>query len=90
LTPALLHPDNPVVTPVEFRRCRTVFFERHAPAGIPERTQDLPAESRQVRRGGEQAWYWYDPAAPWPADAPFPKPNPWEPPEIDPLDLPPP
>jgi hypothetical protein len=22
----------------------------------------------------ERTWYWYDPAAPWPADAPFPKP----------------
>lgn len=22
----------------------------------------------------ERAWYWYDPAAPWPADAPFKRP----------------
>ncbi len=64
-------------------------------AGIPEKTlerakKDLPAESHQFRRGGEKAWYWYDPAAPWPKDAPFEKPNPWDLPELDPLDFGPP
>jgi hypothetical protein len=50
-----------------------------AAAGIPEKTlkrakADLRAGSHQVHRGDERAWYWYDPCAPWPADAPFQKP----------------
>jgi putative DNA primase/helicase len=61
-----------------------------AAAGIPEITlrrakKDLPAESRQVGRGGERTWYWYDPSAPWPADAPFEQPTGRAPPEPDPL-----
>ena len=57
-------------------------------AGVPEGTlrrakADLRAESHQVHRGDERAWYWYDPDAPWPADAPFEKP-------FDGLDAPPP
>jgi hypothetical protein len=59
-------------------------------AGIPERTlerakKDLPAESHQVYRDGSRTWYWYDPSAPWPADAPFEKPTGYELPELPPL-----
>jgi hypothetical protein len=59
-------------------------------AGIPERTlerakQKLPAVARQVGRDGSRTWYWYDPAAPWPTDAPFAKPNAWDLPELDPI-----
>jgi hypothetical protein len=50
-----------------------------AGAGIPEATlrrakRDLRAEAHLVYTEAERTWYWYDPAAPWPAGAPFPKP----------------
>jgi len=59
-----------------------------AEAGIPEATlrrakADLRAESHQVYREDERTWYWYDPTAPWPADAPFKKP--FELPPLPPL-----
>jgi hypothetical protein len=70
------------------------LFVAAAAAGIPERTLDrakkeLPADSHRTydkkERRGE--WYWYDPGAPWPADAPFQKP--FELPPLPPLpDLP--
>lgn len=31
--------------------------------------------SHHVVNTGANVWYWYDPAAPWPADAPFPNPG---------------
>ena len=49
-------------------------------AGIPERTllrakSELRVQSRQVHfEVGGHEWYWYDPAAPWPKNAPFRKP----------------
>ena len=48
--------------------------------GIPERTllrakSELRVQSRQVHfEAGGHEWYWYDPAAPWPKNAPFRKP----------------
>jgi hypothetical protein len=54
-----------------------------AEAGIPDRTldrakQELRVSSRKVHLKDRAAWYWYDPCAPWPADAPFPQPKPGE------------
>ena len=49
-------------------------------AGIPERTllrakSELRVQSRQVHfEAGGHEWYWYDPAAAWPKNAPFRKP----------------
>jgi hypothetical protein len=50
-------------------------------AHIPERTLERAkgeagVQSKKVQAGGRAEWYWYDPDAPWPADAPFKKPNP--------------
>jgi hypothetical protein len=57
-----------------------------AAACIPERTlerakKELPARSHQhyIRATDQRVWYWYDPAAPWPKDAPFKKPFELEP-----------
>jgi len=52
-----------------------------AEAGIPEKTlyrakEILRVQSKKLQAGGTAEWYWYDPNAPWPADAPFKKPNP--------------
>lgn len=49
-------------------------------ANIPERTLDRAKEaegvrSQKVQADGRAEWYWYDPDAPWPADAPFKKPR---------------
>jgi len=49
-------------------------------AGIPETTlrqakADLGVESHRFSRRDQRAWYWYDPSAPWPPAAPFPKPH---------------
>jgi hypothetical protein len=63
------------------------LLARAAEVGVPERTlkrakAELGARSHCLARGGAQEWYWYDPAAPWPADAPFEKPcEPAPPPE---------
>jgi hypothetical protein len=61
-----------------------------AAAGIPDRTLDrakreLRARSHRVQGKDRAEWYWFDPAAPWPADAPFKKPNPWELPPLEDL-----
>jgi hypothetical protein len=62
-----------------------------AEAGIPEKTlrrakADLNAETHLVHGEAERAWYWYDPTAPWPADAPFPRPTGLDPlPDLEPL-----
>jgi hypothetical protein len=65
------------------------LYAAAAAADIPERTlrrakEDLPAKShRTYDRAAERGeWYWYDPDAAWPADAPFRKPKPWELPPI--------
>ena len=55
-----------------------------ATAGIPERTlrrakADLGIASQQSRHGNEPEWYWYDPSAPWPKNAPIKKPFTLEP-----------
>ena len=61
-----------------------------AAAGIPEvtlrRAKDaLRVESHNLFRYGRSEWFWFDPAAEWPKDAPFKKPY-----ELPPLpDLPP-
>jgi hypothetical protein len=52
-------------------------------ANIPDRTlnrakAELGVRSHCVVSDEAREWYWYDSAAPWPADAPFPKP--FEPP----------
>ncbi len=59
-----------------------------AAAGIPEVTlrrakADLLAVARRVHREDGGEWYWYDPCAPWPENAPFRKP--FELPPLDPL-----
>jgi hypothetical protein len=52
-----------------------------AAASIPERTLNRAKTtanvySYQVQLENDQRiWYWYDPAAPWPKDAPFPRPE---------------
>lgn len=51
-----------------------------AEANIPDRTlnrakAELGIGSHCVVRDEAREWYWYDPAAPWPTDAPFPKPG---------------
>lgn len=65
------------------------LFASAAGAGIPERTLErakveLGARSHRVALTDGQEWYWYDPAAAWPKDAPFKRPF-----ELAPLDLPP-
>ena len=58
-----------------------------AEAGIPERTlqrakSDACVKSHQVAlKNDERIWYWYDPSAPWPKDAPFKRPF-----ELEPLE----
>lgn len=48
--------------------------------GIPEITLQRAKQVARVRstqiysKGRERVWYWYDPAAPWPKDAPFRRP----------------
>ncbi len=61
-----------------------------AEAGIPERTLrrakiDLPARSHRLwdHKANRGEWYWYDPDAPWPKQAPFKKPF-----ELPPVELP--
>lgn len=59
-----------------------------AEANIPERTLDrakaeLGARSHRIAEGGANVWYWYDPAAPWPADAPFKIPKMYDLPPLD-------
>jgi hypothetical protein len=67
----------------------TELLAAAAEAGIPDRTLERAKAELRVKaqfvhsRGGERAWYWYDPCAPWPADAPFQKP--FELPPLDPL-----
>jgi hypothetical protein len=59
-------------------------------AGIPEATLRrakgvIGVESHQVKGAdGRREWYWYDPDAPWPADAPFKKPRVFELPPLPP------
>lgn len=71
-------------------RRATDLFAAAAAECIPEVTLKrakaaLGVESHKVKRDGRAEWYWYDPDAPWPADAPFKKPF-----ELPPLpDLPP-
>lgn len=61
------------------------LLARAAEAGIPERTlrrakDDSGVCARRLAREGAQEWYWYDPAAPWSADAPFERPHDLPPP----------
>ncbi|MCI0701936.1 MAG: AAA family ATPase [Planctomycetia bacterium] len=70
-------------------RKATELFVAAGEAGIPERTlkrakQELGTKSHKVQSGDRAVWYWYDPSAAWPADAPFKKP--FELPPLDPLD----
>ncbi len=58
-------------------------------ANIPEKTlqrakNELCVRSQRVENKDSHEWYWYDPAAPWPADAPFKKP--FELPPLPPLE----
>ena len=70
-------------------RKATELYAAAAEAGIPERTLDrakaeLHVGSRKATLLKEKrsAWYWFDWDAPWPTDAPFPKPRPGEMPDI--------
>jgi hypothetical protein len=56
-----------------------------AAANIPEATlrrakADLGVKAKQVHdhKVQQSEWYWYDPSAAWPADAPFRQPRPWD------------
>ena len=65
-------------------RRATDLLAAAADAGIPEATLnrakvELAVRSHRVARKDSRVWYWYDPAAPWPADAPFKKPLDLEP-----------
>jgi hypothetical protein len=57
-----------------------------AAASIPERTLERAKALARVKsyqvwlKTGERVWYWFDPAAPWPANAPFPRPESYSPP----------
>ena len=52
-----------------------------AEAAIPECTLQRAKKLARVKshqvwlKSGERIWYWYDPAAPWPKDAPFKRPD---------------
>jgi hypothetical protein len=68
------------------------LYAAAAAAGVPERTLEraksaLKAKSHRLwdYAADRGEWYWYDPDAEWPANAPFPKPNPWDLPPLDPL-----
>lgn len=55
------------------------LYATAAEIGIPDRTLErakveVGARSHRVARGEGQEWFWYDPAAPWPSDAPFRRP----------------
>ena len=70
-------------------RKATELYAAAAEAGIPDRTlerakADLHVGSRKSTHFKEKrtAWYWFDWDAPWPNDAPFPKPTPGELPDI--------
>jgi hypothetical protein len=70
------------------------LYAAAAEAGIPERTlnrakKELPADSHRTYDKKEKRgeWYWYDPDADWPADAPFKKPKPFELPPLPDLDM---
>jgi hypothetical protein len=71
-------------------RPATEVFTDAANVGIPERTlkrakDELGVQSRQVALPDDRrVWYWYDPAAPWPKDAPFERPSIPEPLRFDP------
>ena len=72
-------------------RTATSVYAAAAEANIPEKTlmrakADLGAKSHKVHGKDRAEWYWYDPAAPWPKDAPFKKPNPNELPPLELLD----
>src|SRR5581483_7098705 len=50
-----------------------------AEAGIPDRTlnrakAELGSCAHRAKGKDRTQWYWYDPSAPWPADAPVKKP----------------
>ena len=58
----------------------TELLAAGALAGIPEITLrrakgDAQVRAQQIGEDGVNTWYWYDPAAAWPADAPFRKPR---------------
>ena len=69
-------------------RKATDVYAAGAEVGIPERTlerakQVLGAKSYKFYGKDQAVWYWYDPAVPWPANAPFKKPNPHELPPLE-------
>ena len=60
-------------------RRATDGYAAAAAIGIPNRTLErakavLGVQSQRTTHGKQSAWYWYDPAAAWPADAPCRKP----------------
>jgi hypothetical protein len=72
-------------------RRATELYAAAAEAGIPDRTLErakaqLDLRSQQLAREDVREWYWYDPEAPWPKDAPFRKP--FELPPLPPLGAP--
>jgi len=69
-------------------RPASAIYASAASAGIPDRTlerakQEVGVRSCKSKSNGRTEWFWYDPAAAWPADAPFKKP--FELPKLDPL-----
>ena len=45
--------------------------------------KDLGAKSHKWFRQDTAEWYWFDQSVPWPKDAPFAKPTPFDMPEFD-------
>jgi hypothetical protein len=69
-------------------RKSTEILAGAAAVGIPEATlnrakQELRVGARKVHSKDRAEWYWYDPCAPWPKDAPFPQPRPGELPPLE-------
>lgn len=61
-------------------RTATEVYAAAGGAGIPERTlnrakAELRVQSHKVQHADRAEWYWYDPCAAWPADAPFRRPS---------------
>lgn len=62
----------------------TAAFEVCIPEGTLKRAKEAEGvRSKKVQAGGRAVWYWYDPDAPWPADAPFKMPKEFELPPME-------
>jgi hypothetical protein len=69
-------------------RRATELFAAAAEAGIPDVTLNrakaqVGVKSQRAYAKDRAEWYWYDPGAPWPKDAPFQRPRPGELPPLE-------